>query len=268
MISKFALYFRINFKKELQYRAAAFSSLLTQLFFGMMFILIYMAFYESNGTPTDFNLAQMSTYIWLQQAFLMMFRYYDSNRPLTQKIINGDISYQLLKPVPLYSQWYYDYYTLNLSKTLIRAVGIVTICWFFPWGAALALPVSFEAFVLFLVSILLGSFLVVAINMLSYTLLTITLSPVAVFTLVHSIGALFSGQIIPIPLMPQWFQTIISFFPFRYVSDLAFRIYVGNISTQDALLPIAIQIVWLVVIVGLGKWWLHKRSLKLIVQGG
>jgi ABC-2 type transport system permease protein len=268
MIRQLKIYSKINFAKEFEYRSAAISGTSTQVFFGLMQIMVFMAFYESSQTVLDFTLVQMSTYIWLRQIFYSMFKFYNSHRPIANQIVNGDISYQLIRPVELYNQWFFDIFTANGSKMIFRAPLVIIIAFLLPAGFGLVLPVSFAHFFLFALSIILGAILVVAIGMISYTLITITLSPGAVFGIVNTIASLLAGQIIPLPLFPKSVQTIVNFLPFRYTTDLPSRIYVGNITTTDAVWQICFQIVWIVAIIGFGKIFLNKRLNKLVVQGG
>lgn len=268
MIKQFALYFKINFSKETQYRSAAISGIITQLFFGFMYILIYQAFYSSNYVPSGFSLSQMVTYIWLQQAFFTLFKYYDANKDISKQIVNGDISYQLIKPINLYNQWFFNFYTTNISKVVSRSAIFLLVAALLPFGYGISLPASWTYFGLFVLSFVIGSFLIVAINMFSYILVTITLSPMAVFGFMVNIAGLFCGQVIPLPLLPKWFQTFTNFLPFRYANDLTFRLYIGNISITEGFKQIGIQLGWLIGLIILGKIALKKRSKKFVVQGG
>lgn len=63
--------FKMEFKGELQYRAKALSGIATQIFWGLLQIYLYTAFMDS-GSVDGFTLSQMSTYIWLGQAFFAM----------------------------------------------------------------------------------------------------------------------------------------------------------------------------------------------------
>ena len=56
--------------------------------------------------------------------------------------------------------------------------------------------------------------------------------------------------------------------PFQYVSDLPFRIYVGNISISNGIYGIVIQFIWLIIITLLGVVLLSKSMKRVVVQGG
>lgn len=259
---------KIYFKKELQYKAATISGAITQIFFGFMYIMIFMAFYKSNGEPTNFTLIQMSSYIWLQQSFYVMFRFFDGDRDLSKKIINGDVSYQMLKPISLYNQWFISYYTSSIAKASLRAIPMFLIFLLLPFDIGLSLPVSLNAFLMFLLTFFLGTILVVAVNLFSYILVSIFHSRGAVFGIVNIIASLLSGALVPLALLPDSFIRIISYFPFRYIFDIPYRLYVGNISVNGSYIYVLIQIFWIILAITLGKLWLNKRSKKLIIQGG
>ena len=63
--------FKIRFVNTLQYRTAAFAGLLTQGAFGLMYILLFKAFYAQGNVPDGFTVTQMMSYIWLQQIFFV-----------------------------------------------------------------------------------------------------------------------------------------------------------------------------------------------------
>lgn len=263
----FKNYLRANFKQEKQYRIAIISGVLTQIFFGLMYIFLYQAFYASNSEPGNFTFTQMVSYIWLQQTFLMLFGFYDNNKMLTRQIINGNISYQLLRPVNLYDQWFFNNYSLKISKMFYRAIILIIIVSFFG-NYGFKLPISFEAFGLFLITMFLGTVLVVAVNMLSYILLTHVMSAPAVFGLTNAVAGLLSGEIIPLALAPDWFLKFSNFLPFRYIFDVPFRLYIGSIPSAGAWYYILLQLFWVVLCIILGKLWLNKRTKSMVIQGG
>ncbi|MDR0949969.1 MAG: hypothetical protein LBM69_10690 [Lachnospiraceae bacterium] len=76
------------------------------------------------------------------------------------------------------------------------------------------------------------------------------------------------GNVIPVPLMPMWLQNILNWLPFRYTSDLPFRIYSGNIVGMDALFQISIEILWVIALFMLGAWTFRRVLRRIVIQGG
>ena len=260
--------FKTTFLEELQYKGAFISGILCQLAFGFMYVFLYQAFYE-NGIPQNFDLKQMATYVWLGQAFFALFSFTDINRKdITNSIKSGDVSYQLIKPISLYDYWFYRVLSTGISKMIVRAIPIFLICSLLPSGLGLGGPSSPLAFLFFIIAIILGAILVTAIKMFGYLLILYTLNDRGVTPFVTTICSFLSGAYIPIPLMPKVMQSILNFLPFRYVNDLAYRIYIGNLDFKTFIVQILVQIGWIFAIVFLGKLAYKQKSKALVVQGG
>ena len=56
-------YFKLRFITGLQYRTSALAGIITQIFFGFVFIMVYLAFYESNSSDTPMNLKALISYL-------------------------------------------------------------------------------------------------------------------------------------------------------------------------------------------------------------
>jgi ABC-2 type transport system permease protein len=94
------------------------------------------------------------------------------------------------------------------------------------------------------------------------------MSSVGSLLLFSVFGDFFSGLIIPVPLMPETLKRFVYLLPFRYTSDLPFRIYAGNIGTQEAVISIGVQLLWIGIIVTFGRLWMNKALRRVIIQGG
>lgn len=72
---RFWSYFAIasaRYRTLLQYRSAAFADLMTQIFWGMIKIMVITAFFGVSSGEQPLSLAQVVSYIWLGQALLGM----------------------------------------------------------------------------------------------------------------------------------------------------------------------------------------------------
>lgn len=260
--------FKIRAINSLQYRTAAIAGVITQCAFGLMYILLYKAFYSFGNAPSNFNEMQMISYLWLQQMFFGIFYVSIKNQNIILQIEQGNICYEMVRPINLYSNWFASLYADNVSKTLLRFIPVAIFAMLLPAGWGLGAPVSFAAFVIFLINLIVGSLLVVSMNMLCYCLMFKTMSSIGIFSIMATMSSIFNGSMIPLPLTPVWFQKFVNFLPFRYVNDLTFRTYVGSIAVGDAIGQTAIQIVWLIAFVFIGNLWLNKNLKKVEVQGG
>ena len=77
-----------------------------------------------------------------------------------------------------------------------------------------------------------------------------------------------SGLTIPVVFFPKYLQKVSNILPFRYVTDFPLRLYVGNIHINEGLIGILMQIIWIILLILLGKLLIRKASKRIVVQGG
>ena len=94
-----------RFRTLLQYRAAALAGFATQLFWGLIRVMIFEAFFRSTSTQQPMDLADVVTYIWLGQAFFVLLPW-NVDRDIQALIRSGAVSYELLRPLDLYTLWF------------------------------------------------------------------------------------------------------------------------------------------------------------------
>lgn len=260
--------FRVRLLNGLQYRAAALGGLITQIFWGIMLVFMYSAFYSGASETGGFSYKDLVTLIWLQQAFLAIVFLYDWDSELIDMITTGGISYELCRPINLYQVWYVKLLSKRMARASLRFLPVVVVALLLPYPYNLSLPHSSVSFILFALTLFLGVFLVVAISMLIYISIFKTMSPVGSIGIFSVIGEFFSGMTIPIPLMPGWLQKICMLLPFRYTADLPFRVYSGSIGTSEALIEIGYQLMWITILITIGALIMKRVSRMSVIQGG
>lgn len=259
---------RMRFLMGLQYRAAAAAGIMTQLFFGMIFIMVYVAFYTHSGAAQPMTLKEVVAYLWLQQMFLSLIMIWYADGELFELITRGNIAYELCRPWRLYPIWYAKLLAARLSSAALRCLPVACVVFFLPEPYRFSPPASPTALLLFAAALFAGLLLVVAISMFIYISVFWTMSPVGSLLVVSVAGDFLSGKIVPVPLMPDWMQTVAQLLPFRWTVDFPFRVYTGHIGVQEALAGMAAQVVWLAVLVAAGLWLMRRALRRVVVQGG
>ncbi|MBV7508740.1 ABC transporter permease [Bacillus sp. sid0103] len=259
---------KMRLNMGMQYRTAALAGVATQFFWGFIALMVFKAFYEHATNSPAISLKEITTYIWLQQAFLVFITMWFRDQELFDLITSGNIAYELCRPCELYSFWYAKLLAQRLSSAFLRCFPILIISFFLPKPYNMTMPPSFSAFLLFLSSLILGLLLLVAISMFLYISVFVTLSPMGSLLVFSVLGEFFAGLIIPVPLMPEWLQKIANVLPFRWTADFPFRVYSGHIPLQDAMIGIIIQFFYLFGLIWLGRTALNNVLKKVVVQGG
>lgn len=265
---KYLSFFRIRFIAGLQYRAAAWAGIATQFAWGGMNILMFRAFYESGQNSFPMPFSSLSSYIWLQQAFLALFMAWFFDSEIFDSIVSGNIAYELCRPCDLYGMWFTKNLAIRISRAVLRCMPILIFAFLLPKPYCLSLPADLLSAVLFGVSTVLGLLVIVSFSMLIYISAFYTVSPMGVRILATSVIEFFAGALIPIPFFPQWLQPFIYALPFASMQNTPFLIYTGFLSGWEAVKSIGLQLVWFFVLFALGRLLIKHAIKKVVVQGG
>ena len=161
-------FFKIRFVNGLQYRAAAYAGIATQFAWGFMYIMLYHSFYKSNPSAIPMDIKDLSTYIWLQQSFLALFMTWFLDNDIFDSISSGNVAYEICRPLDIYNMWFTKTIAIRLSKTLLRCFPILIIASLLKDTYRFNMPQSSIAFLLFLISLIIGAIVVAAYCMLIY----------------------------------------------------------------------------------------------------
>ena len=261
-------YFKLKFISGLQYRQAAIAGISTQFFFGFVYIMVYVAFYQSGGKNLPMELPQLITYVWLNQSFFALIAQFYKDSELFTLIRTGNISYEFARPKSIYFLWYFKILGQRLANVLLRFIPLFVVTLLLPKPYNFGIPYSPIAFLIFVITMIIGTLLITALSVLYPIITLVTLNEKGITNILIVIADLLSGVGIPIVFFPPLLLKISSLLPFQYISDLPFRIYVGNIPVSACLKPIIIQFVWLILLILIGQLLLKIIIKRVEVQGG
>lgn len=267
-MKKYFSFFQLRLITGLQYRTAALAGMTTQFFWGFMEIMVFHAFYEADPTAYPMTMEATASYVWLQQAFLAFFGAWMFEGEIFETINNGNLAYELCRPIHIYDMWFVRSVALRLSRALLRCIPILVVAVFLPKSYGLGLPASPYAFMWFLITLMLGLLVMVSLNMLVYVTSLFTISGDGLRILFCSVVEFFSGQIIPLPFFPEKVQRLLELNPFASMGNVPFRIYSGNLAGQEMTRAIVIQVFWLLSLIALGRVIGAGGERKAIIQGG
>ena len=260
-------YLKSEIMAGIQYKAAALAGISTQFFWGVVLIMVYKAFY-SYSSISSINFRELICYVWLGQAFFSVIYININDSEITSKILNGTVAYELCRPYNLFCWWFMKLLAKRYSAVILRFLPIIIVSLILPKPYNLTLPITLLAFILFIISMFLGSIIVSMLNVLIRLITFFTMQEKGLTSIVCRIGDLLAGMILPLPLLPAIFSTIGEYLPFRLVGDLPFRIYSGNIMTGYALKSIVLQIIWIILLTIIGNMLMKISLKKVCIQGG
>jgi len=261
-------YFKLKFITGLQYRSAALAGIVTQIFFGFVYISVYLAFYESNPESVSIPIGQLVSYLWLCQSFLALIYLWYKDKEIINLIKSGNIAYELSRPQDLYLMWASKILGERLSMVSLRCLPVLLIALILPGNYKLVLNISLPTLILFIITLILATFLMTVLVLFFHIMCLYTIDEKGIVNLFMILADILSGTTIPIPFFPDYLKNITNILPFRYICDLPFRFLVGNVPFNDVYIGIIIQIIWIIILFILGKILTTKALKKAVIQGG
>lgn len=247
-----------------QYRAAAIAGLCTQIFWGFVKIMILEAFYAQSTSPQPISLEQAITFVCLGQALLQLVPW-TIDKEIEAHIKNGNVAYELIRPLDLYWHWFFRSMALRLVPTFMRCFPLFLVAGLF---MGLSSPESWTAGIAFGISVIFSVLLSSAISTLVVITLFWTISGEGLLRLLPHIAMALTGLLVPLPLFPDWMQPFLSLQPFRGVIDIPSRLYTGVIPANDVAYYLGFQILWTAILIISGKWLMSKATRRFVIQGG
>ncbi|MDR1696669.1 MAG: hypothetical protein LBR41_00385 [Rickettsiales bacterium] len=267
-MKKYLAIFRIRFVNALQYRTAALAGVATQFAWGFMVIFSFSAFYAANPAAFPMEFSALSSYIWMQQAFLMLFMLWGWDNNIFSAITTGSIAYEIVRPVDLYNRWFTQNVANRLAASMLRCAPVLIVAFLLPPPYNLILPPDIGQLFLFLFSVALSLGVVVSFAMLIYISVFYTMSPMGIRLISMILAEFLMGGVVPLPFFPDGIRRVVELLPFASMQNTPLLIYTGNIAGAGALRAIALQVFWIITLVIIGRLMMRHALKRVVVQGG
>ncbi|MDP9899728.1 ABC transporter permease [Variovorax ginsengisoli] len=266
--------FASRFLQMLQYRSAALAGFGTQCWWGGIKVMVLAAFYGSASTAAGLpmSLTEAITYTWLAQGLLAMLPWV-GDPEVAQAVRTGSVAYDRLRPVDAYALWYVRTTGWIAARVLPRLalmaafagvalpmLGASAWAWQPPANAVAALAFALSA----VLALLLSGALVMLLNVANVA----ALNERGINALALPVVVVFSGNLLPLSLLPDGWQTLLQLQPLAGLLDIPVRLYFGHLTGAAAFGGLALQAGWTVVLVLLGRTAMQRTLRHLEVQGG
>lgn len=257
---------RRGFRRYAAYPGATVAGLFTNTFFGLLIAYVLLAVYETRVEVGGYDVVEAVTYVWLGQGLLSVVASFGPSWiELALRIRSGDVASDLQRPLDLQAaglaqdagRAFYQLLFRALPPFLLGAVIFeVTVPddvlrWLaFALSVALAILVSFAIRFLF--------------NLWAFWLLDHRGS----LALAIAVTSLLSGLVVPLAYFPGGLADVARVLPFASMLQAPIDVFLAEELGGSTFVVLALQLLWAVLLLGLGRAVLAAGTRKLVVQGG
>ena len=251
MFKIFQRLWQVNWAEQWQYRA----NLIMYLLYWLVSPIIYLAVWTSsaniigsvNGvTANDFVTYYMTLLVVDQVTSNIVIHTF------AYKVQDGTLSSELIRPIhPMLTNALVN----NIAFKALTIIGFIPV-WiilFFLYkpdyghltltGILVALPAMIMGF-------LVGFLLSAAITSLAFW----TTRVYSIHEFYYALILLFSGQFVPLPLMPKLIQDVAQYLPFQLLIYFPIQLILGKLSSAQIVQGYVTGIIWLVVAISVFNW--------------
>ncbi|MBV9407919.1 MAG: ABC-2 family transporter protein [Candidatus Eremiobacteraeota bacterium] len=250
------------FSREATYRMEVFTnvgSLIVRLY---LMKTVWTALYAQNAAPAGVPLHAVLTYTVVALLMSLVLEI-DGTRAIRDKIHDGSIATDLMKPISLPFYFFSD----GVGMTLLHAVLIVPALLVSLLIVHIDVPPP-HVLAAFAVSFLLGYLVNFLLNFLMNCVAFWTLETFAIQLMVRWVSDLLSGQIVPLIFFPGVLQKIVLALPFAAIYSTPLLIYLGTIPPSGYLAAMATQLAWGLAFAILSAIVWRAAQRRVVVQGG
>ena len=251
MFKIFQRLWQVNWAEQWQYRANLIMYLLYWLVSPIIYLAVWTSIANSKGSVNGFTANDFVTYYMT----LLVVDQVTSNiviHTFAYKVQDGSLSGELVRPIhPMLTNALVN----NIAFKALTILGFIPV-WivlFFLYkpdysnltvtGILMAVPAVLMGF-------LVGFLLSAAITSLAFW----TTRVYSIHEFYYAMILLFSGQFVPLTLMPKLIQDIAQYLPFQLLIYFPIQLILGKLSSAQIIQGYVTGFIWLVVAISIFTW--------------
>ncbi|MFN8410847.1 MAG: ABC-2 family transporter protein [Anaerolineales bacterium] len=249
---------QVNWAEQWQYRANMLMYLLYWLVSPIIYLAVWTSIANQKGSVNGFTANDFITYYMV----LLICDQVTSNIVIHifgYKIQDGTLSGELVKPIhPMLTNALIN----NIAFKVLMILGFLPI-WiilFFLFKPDFS-NVTLSGILLSIPAMILGFFVSYLISATITALAFWTTRVYSIHEFYFALILLFSGQFVPLPLMPKLVQDIAQYLPFQLFMYYPIQLILGKLSTEQIIQGYVSGVFWLGVSIVLFNW-VWKNGVK------
>ena len=249
---------QVNWAEQWQYRANLIMYLLYWLVSPIIYLAVWTSIANSKGSVNGFTANDFITYYMT----LLIVDQITSNIVLhtfAYKVQDGSLSSELIRPIhPMLTNTLVN----NVAFKVFTILGLIPI-WivlFFLFQPDYS-SLTWQGIVLSIPAMVLGFFIAFLISASVTSVAFWTTRVWSISEFYFAVVLLFSGQFVPLTLMPQIIQEIARYLPFQLLLYYPIQLILGKLTTAEIVEGFVVGLVWLPISILLFNW-VWREGLK------
>jgi ABC-2 type transport system permease protein len=251
MLTIFRRLWQVNWAEQWQYRA----NLIMYLLYWLVSPIIYLAVWTSIATSKgDVNGLTANDFIAYYMTLLVVDQI-TSNiviHTFAYKVQDGSLSAELVRPIhPMLTNALVNNIAFK-ALTIMGFIPIWTILYFLfrPDFSSVTLSGVLLSIPAMILGFLVGFLLSAAVTSLAFW----TTRVYSIHEFFYALILLFSGQFVPLTLMPKLIQDIAQYLPFQLLIYYPIQLILGKLSHAQIVQGFVLGLVWLVISIVVFNW--------------
>jgi viologen exporter family transport system permease protein len=251
MLKIFQRLWQVNWAEQWQYRANLIMYLLYWLVSPIIYLAVWTSIANSKGDVNGFTANDFATYYMT----LLIVDQITSNiviHTFGYKIQDGSLSGELIRPIhPMLTNALVN----NVAFKALSISGLIPI-----WGILFLMfkpdfnAVTLNGVLLAIPAAVMGFFIGYLLSATITALAFWTTRIYSIYEFYYAMILLFSGQFVPLTLMPNVVQNIAQYLPFQLLIYYPIQLVLGKLSTEQIIQGYVMGLIWLVVASLLFNW--------------
>lgn len=255
---------RMSLQRELTYRTANISGMITNVFFGVLRASVLIALFGARENVAGYSVQDAITYTGVTQALLSyvsIFGWWEVMR----SVRSGEIATDLSRPVDYFAYWFARDAGRAFAQLALRGLPILAL---YALTYLISLPPTPLHAAATAVSLMLA--LAVSFSFRFLVNLTAFWTPDAtgIGRLCWTANSALSGMIYPLALLPSWLAQVLRALPFAGIINTPTEVYLGIVSGPSLVGALALQAFWAAALIAACRLTLAAGVRRLVVQGG
>ena len=251
MFKIFQRLWQVNWAEQWQYRANLIMYLLYWLVSPIIYLAVWTSIANTKGNVNGLTANDFITYYMT----LLIVDQITSNivvHTFAYKVQDGSLSGELVRPIhPMLTNALVN----NIAFKVLTIMGFIPI-WlvlfflFKPDFSSVTLAGILIAIPAMILGFFVGYLLSAAITSLAFW----TTRVYSIHEFYYALILLFSGQFVPLVLMPQLIQDIAQYLPFQLLIYFPIQLILGNLSNAQIVQGYTVGLIWLAIAITIFNW--------------